>query len=86
VFQADHPKNVLVGVPGCLIVLPERIRVHKHFTQSMVFPIVEPEDGDHRTGGHQDPKGVVELGPNAGDPDLIEENLDELSKAFLLMV
>jgi hypothetical protein len=52
----------------------------------MVFPIVEPEDGDHRTGGNQYPNGVVDLGPDASDPDLIEENVDELSKSFFLVV
>ena len=72
--------------PCCLILLPERVGVDKHFTQSMVFPILEPEDGDHRTGGNQNPNGVIDLGPDARDPDLIEENLDELSESFFLMV
>jgi hypothetical protein len=52
----------------------------------MVFPIVEPEDGDHRTGGNQNPNGVIQLGPNASDPDLIQENFYELSKLFFLAV
>jgi hypothetical protein len=52
----------------------------------MVFPIVEPEDGDRGTGGNQDPNGVIEFGPNAGDPNLIEEHLHDLSEAFLLFV
>jgi hypothetical protein len=52
----------------------------------MVFPIVEPEDGNHRTGGNQNPNGVVKFGPDASDPDLIEENVDELSKALFLLI
>jgi hypothetical protein len=52
----------------------------------MVFPIVEPEDGDHRTGGNQNPNGVIEFGPNASDPDLIQEHFYELSESFFLMV
>ena len=86
VLQPDHAKNVLVGAPCRLILLPERVGVDEHFTQSMVFPIVEPEDGDHRAGGNQNPNGVIDLGPDASDPDLIKENLDELPESFFLMV
>jgi hypothetical protein len=37
----------------------------------MVFPIVESEDWDRRTGSHQNPNGVIDLGLDARDPDLI---------------
>jgi len=43
---------------------------------------VEPENGDYRTGGNQGPNGVVNFGPDSGDPDLIQKNLDELTKSF----
>ena len=52
----------------------------------MVFPIFEPEDGDDRTGCNQNQNGVIDLRPNASDPDFGEEHFDELSEAFFLKV
>ena len=51
----------------------------------MVFPIVEPEDGNYRTGSNQNPNSIINLDPNASDPDLIQENTDYLSKSLLLL-
>jgi len=85
-LEADHAQNVLVGAPCCSILLSERVGVDKHFTQSMVFPILEPENGNHRTGCNQNPNGVIDLGADASYPDFIEENRDELSESFFLMV
>jgi len=51
----------------------------------MVFPIVEPEDRNRRAGGNQNPNGVIDLGLDASDSDLSQENFDKLSKSFLLI-
>jgi hypothetical protein len=51
----------------------------------MIFPIVESEDRNSRTSGDQNPNGVVDLGLDASDSDLSQENFDKLSKAFFLI-
>ena len=51
----------------------------------MIFPIVESEDRNRGTSGNENPNGVVDLGLDAGDSDLSQENLDKLSKSFFLI-
>jgi hypothetical protein len=51
----------------------------------MVIPIPETEDGNRGAGGNQNPNGVIDIGLDAGDPDLIQENFDQLSKSFFLI-
>jgi hypothetical protein len=51
----------------------------------MIFPIVESEDRNRRASGDQNPNGVVDLGLDASDSDLRQENFDKLSKAFFLI-
>jgi hypothetical protein len=52
----------------------------------MVFPIQEPEDGDHSACSDQDPNRIIDIGPDTSDPDLIKEYLDELPKPFFSQV
>ena len=85
-FRPTMPRMFSSALRSRLILLPERARVDKHFTQSMVFPIVETEDRDHRTGRNQYPNGFIDLGPDTGDPNFIEENLDELPESFFLLI
>ena len=80
-MQTDHPQNVFVGPTTALIGVVERIRVDQHLTQSMVFPVVEAEDRDHRARRNQHPNRAVHLRANARDLDLVKKDLYQLSEA-----
>jgi hypothetical protein len=80
--ETNHAKNISMVVSIRLELLPEGIRVDENLTQTMVFPILEPKDGDHSAGSDQEPNRVINIGSDASDPNLIEKNLDELPKSF----
>jgi hypothetical protein len=86
VLPANQTKNVLIAGASVLVVLAERFGVDEYLTQSMIFPILETQDWNHRTGGDQDSNRLIDFGPDASDADLIEENFDELPESLFLMV
>ena len=48
--------------------------------------MIEPENGDDRTGSDQNASGFIDVRADTGDPCLVQEDLDELTETFFLLV
>ena len=69
--QANRPRHGRIGPASALLGVVERVRIDEHFAESMVFPIVEAENGNYRTRGNQNANRIVNVGADARDADVM---------------